>query len=545
MSLLRAGSLPWLLVHEARVTWREMTSRTSPAALIGLGLFILGFLHIVFWELITSFSDALAAPVAPQLITFVGLLLIVATPLLLAYGINTSVTAVFERGDLDLLVSSPLPSRTVFAARLINLIITMFVPFMAFLSPFVTVGLLSGMPHLLGVIPLAFVLATTGASLGLLITLALVRLLGARRARTVSQVLGVLAGAALYFIFYGSQVFGFDTQALVQNPQAIAAYFAPGALLGPESLIWYPARVAFFEPLPTLLVLLATVALAVLTTFLVHRSFALGLEAQGSGRGRRRTAGPATGQPAKPATLSLGGETRSFAVNEGSAARLLILNEWRLLLRDPYLISQTFLQLLYLIPVAFILFFDRDAGEPLLGGLAIADLAAIGGIMLLGVLAGSLARITISGEEASDLLVSAPISARSLRRAKLLAALIPVWVLALPILLALVLFGTAGFWLTLFIVAATVGSTLLIALMRLWNPVIVSRQDLFKQNRNGSNTFQNILEAFLPVGFSLAAVGIAMGNFLGWAGMALAVAIPVIAFVRSRDNAGAFEPLDR
>ncbi len=83
---------------------------------------------------------------------------------------------------------------------------------------------------------------------------------------------------------------------------------------------------------------------------------------------------------------------------------LLWRKEWLLLWRDPWLASQTLMQLLYLIPPALMLwrFYGHDQGA-LIVLVPVLTMAA-------GQLAGGLAWLAVSGEDAPDLIATAPIA---------------------------------------------------------------------------------------------------------------------------------------
>ena len=82
--------------------------------------------------------------------------------------------------------------------------------------------------------------------------------------------------------------------------------------------------------------------------------------------------------------------------------RALRHKEWTLLLRDPWLLSQTLMQLLYLLPAAFILWRNFRRGGMI--GLLVPIL-----IVTAGQLGGGLAWLAVSGEDAPDLIASAPV----------------------------------------------------------------------------------------------------------------------------------------
>ena len=102
----------------------------------------------------------------------------------------------------------------------------------------------------------------------------------------------------------------------------------------------------------------------------------------------------------------------------------VLTKEWRLIIRDPNLIAQTLLQMLYLLPLIFVIF---RRGE-------MALLVVPSTVMLGSTLAGSLAWLTIAAEDAPELVGLAPVPMSRIRWFKALAAVIPVWILVSPIL---------------------------------------------------------------------------------------------------------------
>jgi ABC-2 type transport system permease protein len=95
-----------------------------------------------------------------------------------------------------------------------------------------------------------------------------------------------------------------------------------------------------------------------------------------------------------------------------SSAQALRSKEWVLLRRDPWLMSQTLMQLLYLLPPFFMLWrsFYGDSHR--------ATLLVPVLVMAAGQLAGGLAWLAVSGEDAPDLIASAPVTPAQVWRAK-------------------------------------------------------------------------------------------------------------------------------
>ena len=100
-----------------------------------------------------------------------------------------------------------------------------------------------------------------------------------------------------------------------------------------------------------------------------------------------------------------------------SPRRALRRKEWMLLRRDPWLVSQTLMQMLYLLPPAVLLWRSFEAG----GGALNLLVPVL--VMAAGQLAGGLAWLTISGEDAPDLVATAPVPTRFVLRAKVEAVL--------------------------------------------------------------------------------------------------------------------------
>ena len=112
------------------------------------------------------------------------------------------------------------------------------------------------------------------------------------------------------------------------------------------------------------------------------------------------------------AIAAAGVDTSSIAEAGGATAfratsprRALRRKEWTLLRRDPWLVSQTLMQMLYLIPPAVLLWRSFDDGN------GAFQLLVPVLVMAAGQLAGGLAWLAISGEDAPDLVATAPVPA--------------------------------------------------------------------------------------------------------------------------------------
>ena len=98
--------------------------------------------------------------------------------------------------------------------------------------------------------------------------------------------------------------------------------------------------------------------------------------------------------------------------------------------RDPWLVSQTLMQLLYLVPPALMLW--RSFSDSSTAIVLITPVI----VMAAGQLAGGLAWLTISGEDAADLVATAPLSPSRVTRAKIEVVLIVIGMMFAPLVVA-------------------------------------------------------------------------------------------------------------
>lgn len=410
----RPGSTPWLFAHEVRLALRRWGQkrgsgrrrRLALAFTLGTPVLLGGFLGVPLGIALNRFG----LPITPVTAMAAAFFLLTAFTLMLSQTLAAAVDALYERNDLDLLFSSPLQPRTVMTVRFLGVAASVFWVFGYFLVGPIVVIAAFGHPQLLAALLVLFALAMAASGAGLLVTAGLFRLLGPRRTRTLGQVLAALTGAAIFLVSQSHQILGqsgsrsawTQVMALARDP----AFQLPG-------LDW-PLRALLGQPLPLLALFAGGAAVfLVANAWLGPRFAADAAAAAGVGRG--------------------GGKARRphGAFRSGAFAATLA-KELRLLARDPALITQVLLRVLYMLPVGFLLL--RQAGEG-------ADYLLPGGAAALALLAsqvgGSLAWITVSAEDAPDLIASAPAPAAVVRRGKLAAAALPLAVLLLPVLVPL------------------------------------------------------------------------------------------------------------
>jgi ABC-2 type transport system permease protein len=466
---LNIGKLWWLLRHEWRLQLRESPNSRWLLWLAVAAIFFAFVGSMIARGFVEQLVPGLPNEFPTSVLGVLSLGVVVLFSILLSLAVRSTVQTLFERGDLDLLLSSPLDTRSVLASRGLWVFASGLMSMAIFVVP-VTFGALIVLGwRVLGMLPLLVALALLAAGVGLLLTLGLVRWLGARRAQTVAQVLGVLIGSGFYLVLQLGSRLNLD-----QFPW-LRTFFNQFADLPSNSVWFFPARAMFLEPLPTLSMLGLGLIVFVLSVQLMHRAFLTGATSSMTG-GRVRVA------RFKAARFQ-----RNFVLG-------VMRKEWRLIARDPMLISQTLMQMVYLIPMAFSFFggASRSTASFMTG---VFPLLAFAVVFLGGSLAQNLTNIVIAAEDAPELLRMSPANGWQIRWAKLFAAIAPAWVLFTPIIVWRAIREPRS--LLLFIPFAAV--TVLGGLMMLWSSQPFNRSDLLKKRQGQSRI----------IGFGLLALDIA------------------------------------
>jgi ABC-2 type transport system permease protein len=174
--------------------------------------------------------------------------------------------------------------------------------------------------------------------------------------------------------------------------------------------------------------------------------------------------------------------------------------EWVLLGRDPWLISQTLMQILYLVPAALLLW--RSFGD---GPNALAVLVPVL-VMASGQLAGGLAWLAVSGEDAPDLVGTAPVSPGQVVRAKIEAVLGAVGIAVAPFVVVIAALSPAIALVAAFGIALATASATAI---QLWFRSQARRSQF--RRRQTSSRIATFAEAFSSIMWACSAALAAQG----------------------------------
>jgi len=278
-----------------------------------------------------------------------------------------------------------------------------------------------------------------------------------------------------------------------------------------DSPLWLPARAAMGEPAPFAIVVAICLVAFAASLILAGRSF--GRYAAAAGSVSRTTHRSRTSDGFR-------------AVSQRQALRL---KEWRLLLRDPWLLSQTLMQILYLVPPALLLWINfGDAA-----GIFVVVVPVI--VMASGQLSGGLAWLAISGEDAHDLVVTAPIPPPLILRAKIEAVVGALAAVLAPILLLLALASPLMAAITALCAALAAASATAI---QLWFRMPM-RRSMFRR-RQVASRLATLSEAFVSIMWAGVAALLASG---GW--IALMAVLPALIAAAILGAAWALSPKGR
>ncbi len=463
-----SGSTAWLMAHELRLTWRGAVERGPRSVVVGAILFVL--MSLAGLVLGLALRD-LHVPIAPATILWADLALMVVFSLMLSQTLGAAAETLYARGDLDLLLSSPIAPYRVMAVRLSAVAANVFIAFALLISPLLLPVALIGHPPWLAVYGVLLAIALSASAAGVMLAMGLFRLIGPRRTREAAQILATLIGAAFFLATQVKTILGgrqFNLWISVSRQADLAERFArrPGAA--------WPLRALLGEPGPLILILAIASLLFIATVIALGRRFDIGAAmADGAAPAKTKTTGRAPRFPKGPFPA-------------------ILRKELRLLGRDIGLLSQVLLRLIYLAPLTFILL--RNAGQH-------ARWALPTGVGLVcftvGQLAENLSWITLSAEDSPDLIASAPVTAAAIRKAKLCAVFLPLSVLmAIPLGVLTVLSLPAG----LAAIAGAATSALASALINDWHHKPAKRSEF----RRRSATAWTINIAQLAVGALIA-----------------------------------------
>jgi ABC-2 type transport system permease protein len=492
-----AEVLTWFARHELRLAWREWLAMMTAGrrgrkrrAAVGLIAFA-AIMHLPAYAVIGRFAD-LQAPLDKSTLIVITATIFLAWALMLSQAIESVTRVFYARADLDLIMSSPVALATVFSIRIAAIALSVIAMALLLSTPFVDVLVIGGGIRWFAAYGVVIAVGLSAAAIAIAVTIVLFSLIGPSRTRLVAQILAAIIGAGFVIALQIAAILSYGTLSrfAVLTSDAAAA-FAPDI----ESIVWWPARAALGDGDALLLLLVGGLVLlgAMMAMF------------------SPRFADTVVRVSANASPTHQGSRAKAF--RGGSRQQALRWKEFVLLRRDPWLVSQTLMQLLYLVPPGLMLwrnFADSSAAIVLITPVI---------VMAAGQLAGGLAWLAISGEDAADLVATAPLPASRVTRAKIEVVLIVIGVIFAPLVITLLFASPMQAVVTASGVAiASVSATAI----QLWFRVQARRSQF--RRRQTSSRLATFAEAFSSIGWAATA--------------ALALAIPIAALISGLMTAG-------
>ncbi len=330
----------------------------------------------------------------------------------------------------------------------------------------------------------------------------LVKLIGVGPTRVAAQIAAALAGLLVIVMVQWDKIFGTGPKDAL-----VAAYVAQQEALH-WALLTIPARALTGDPVALMAALaLAALFAAVMFVFLAERFV----------RNAVLASSVATSGPVR--------SRRSRASFGRSPFASLMLKERRVILRDPWLMSQILMQCIFLLPVAIATVWRVSTGQ------AGADALSPVLIVLCGQIAGGLTWIALSADEASELAVTAPIDPGLRARARLAAV---AWLAAVFAATPLMLILMVDAWTGLVSLAGVACAILAGILVNLWHQPRLARVGLIRR-RSKSPVSVTLMELAALTTIAIAAWPLLQGNYqLAASGAVFAILTMLALFVARR-----------
>ncbi len=384
--------------------------RRMTTVVVALAAFV-AFMHLLAYPIVKDYAQVALAPDKTALVVITGMLAL-SWSLMASQAMELVTRAFYSRSDLDLILSSPAAAQKLFAVRIATMTLATALMSLLLASPFINVLVVLGGWRWLAAYAVVVAVSLTAMAFAVAVTIALFMTLGPKRTRLVAQVMAAVIGAACVI---GLQLAAIQSLGSLSRTDILSSSMLLALAPDSGSILYWPARAAVGD-LPALAGVLG------FSVLLLGVSIAL--------------FAPRFGDCAIAASGVSQGATRRLATSNGfrraTPGRALRLKEWLLLRRDPWLMSQSLMQILYLVPPAVLLW--QGFGE---GGAVVVLVPVL--VMAAGQLAGGLAWLAISGEDAPELVATAPVAAAQILRAKIEAVMGVIGLVFLPFVAAVAL----------------------------------------------------------------------------------------------------------
>ena len=238
------ASLTFLAHHEFRLAWRDWWSmltagkphriRFVALALVAFAL----FMHLVAFSIVAKFAEIAPDADRGTLVVITGCA-VLAWSLMMSQAMELVTRAFYARSDLDLILSSPVASRRVFAVRIATMAASTVLMAVLLAAPFINILVWRGGPRWFSAYGVVIAVGALAAGLSVALTVALFRTIGPKRTRLAAQIVAAIVGATFVIGLQIAAIFSFGTLSYFTFLKSDLLVSLVPAI---ESVVWWPAR---------------------------------------------------------------------------------------------------------------------------------------------------------------------------------------------------------------------------------------------------------------------------------------------------------------
>src|SRR6185437_8095636 len=169
------ASLTWFAHHEFRLAWRDWWSmltagkrRRARIVAIAMALFAV-FMHLIAFSIVAKFADIEVDADRGTLVVITGCALL-AWSLMMSQAMESVTRAFYARSDLDVILSSPVVARKVFAVRIATMAVSTVLMATLIAAPFINILAWRGGARWLSAYGVVMAVGATAAALAVALT---------------------------------------------------------------------------------------------------------------------------------------------------------------------------------------------------------------------------------------------------------------------------------------------------------------------------------------------------------------------------------------
>ena len=231
--------------------------RRNRARNLAIALIIFaGFMHLLAYSMVGRYAGAGIGPDKATLIMVTGIMLL-AWSLLVSQAIELVTRVFYSRSDLDLILTSPVRPQKIFSVRIGRVAVEVALFAMLVAMPFINVLAVLGGAQWLFAYGVVAAMGAVATAVAVALTVALFRIIGAKRTRLIAQIVAAVIGAAFVIGLQIVAIYAYGSLSITPLLSAWLIAHVPDI----DSLVWLPARAMLGEPTELLVVLAISITL--------------------------------------------------------------------------------------------------------------------------------------------------------------------------------------------------------------------------------------------------------------------------------------------